>query len=93
MLGTVSQVGIAGGREDGVVPEELLYLDQIDTGLDQVSGIAVSKAVWGNLFFRPQWRMTRASARCTPSAFNAVVALAAACKPRWRSGKSNTGLR
>jgi hypothetical protein len=42
MLGAVSQVGIAGGGEDGVVPEELLYLDQIDTGLNQVSGIAVA---------------------------------------------------
>jgi len=93
MLGAVSQVGIAGGGEDGVVPEELLYLDQIDTGLNQVSGIAVAQAVGGDLFFRPQWPMTRASARWTPSAFNAVVVLAAACKPRWRSGKSNTGLR
>ena len=93
MLGAVSQVGIAGGGENGVVPEELLYLDQIDTGLDQVRGIAVAQAVGGDLFFRPQWPMTRASARCTPSAFNAVVVLAAASKPRWRSGKSNTGLR
>ena len=93
MLGAVSQVGIAGGGENGVVPEELLHLDQIDTGLDQVRGIAVAQAVRGNLFFKPQWPMTRASARCTPSAFNAVVVLAAACKPRWRSGKSNTGLR
>jgi len=93
MLGAVSQVGIAGGGENGVVPEELLHLDQIDTGLDQVRGIAVAQAVRGNLFFKPQWPMTRASARCTPSAFNAVVVLAAACRPRWRSGKSSTGLR
>ena len=42
MLGALSQVGIAGGGEYGVVPEEFLYLDQIDTGLDQVSGIAVA---------------------------------------------------
>ena len=41
MLGAVSQVGIAGGGENGVVPEELLHLDQIDTGLNQVRGIAV----------------------------------------------------
>ena len=93
MLGLVGQMGIAGGGEYRVVPEDLLYLDQIDAGLDQVRGVAVSKAVGGDLFFRPQWPMTRASARCTPSAFNAVVVLAAACKPRWRSGKSNTGLR
>ena len=66
MLGAVSEVGIAGGGEDGVMAEEFLYLDQIDTGLDQVSGIAVPQAVWGDLFFTPQWPMTRASARCTP---------------------------
>ena len=42
MLGAVSQVGIAGGRENGVVSEELLHLDQIDTGLNQVRGIAVA---------------------------------------------------
>ena len=41
MLGLVSQMSIAGGGENGVMAEELLYLDQIDTGLDQVSGIAV----------------------------------------------------
>jgi hypothetical protein len=41
MLGLVGQMGIAGGGENGVMAEELLYLDQIDTGLDQVSGIAV----------------------------------------------------
>ena len=41
MLGLVSQMGIARGGENGVMAEELLYLDQIDTGFDQVSGIAV----------------------------------------------------
>ena len=54
MLGTVSQMRIAGGRENGVVPEELLDLDQIDTSLDQVRGIAVAKAVRRDLFFSPQ---------------------------------------
>ena len=93
MLGLVGQMGITGSGENGVMAEEFLYLDQIDTGLDQVGGIAVAQTVGGDLFFRPQWPMTRASARCTPSAFNAVVVLAAACNPRWRSGKRNTGLR
>ena len=58
MLGTVSQMRIAGGRENGVVPEELLYLDQIDAGLDQVGGIAVAQAVRRDLFFRPQTSTT-----------------------------------
>ena len=42
MLGLIGQMGIADGGEYRVVPKEFLYLDQIDTGLDQVSGIAVS---------------------------------------------------
>ena len=42
MLGLVSQMGIGGGGEYRVMAEELLYLDQIDTSLDQVSCIAVS---------------------------------------------------
>jgi hypothetical protein len=54
MLGLIGQMGIAGGGEDGMVAEEFLHLDQIDTGLDQVGGIAVAQAVGGNLFFRPQ---------------------------------------
>jgi hypothetical protein len=42
MLGLIGQMGIAGGGEDRVVAEEFLHLDQIDTGLDQVGGIAVT---------------------------------------------------
>jgi hypothetical protein len=42
MLGLVGQMGIAGGGENGVMAEELLYLDQIDAGLDQVGGITMS---------------------------------------------------
>lgn len=34
MLGLVGQVGVASGGENGVVAEELLHLDQIDTGLN-----------------------------------------------------------
>ena len=82
MLGLVGQMGIAGGGENGVMTEELLHLDQIHAGLDQVGCIAMPQAVGGDLFFSPQWPTTRASARCTPSAFNAVVVLVAACKPR-----------
>ena len=54
MLGLVGQMGISGGGENGVVAEEFLYLDQIDTGLDQVGGIAVAQAVGRDVFFRPQ---------------------------------------
>ena len=48
MLGLVGQMGVpqgdflrgvAGGGENGVMAEELLYFDQIDAGLDQVGGI------------------------------------------------------
>jgi hypothetical protein len=42
MLGLVCQMSIAGGGEYRVVPEDLLYLDQIDAGLDQVRGVAVA---------------------------------------------------
>jgi hypothetical protein len=42
MLCLIGQMGIAGGGEDGVVAEEFLHLDQIDAGLDQVGGVAVS---------------------------------------------------
>ena len=42
MLGLVSQMGIAGGGENAVMAEELLYLDQIDADLDQVSCITVA---------------------------------------------------
>ena len=52
MLGLVRQVGIAGGGQDGVVAEEFLYFDQIDTGFDQVCGIAVAQAVGADVFFR-----------------------------------------
>ena len=62
MLGLVSQMGIAGGGENGVMAEEFLYLDQIDTSLDQVSGITMPKAVWRNVFFRPQDSTTARSA-------------------------------
>ena len=42
MLGLIGQVGVAGGGENGVVTEDLLYLDQIDAGFNQVGCIAVA---------------------------------------------------
>lgn len=66
MLGLVSQMGISGGGENGVMAEELLYLDQIDARLDQVSCITVAQAVWRDLFFRPQAPITWCRVVCTP---------------------------
>ena len=54
MFGLVGEVGVTNGGEYGVVTKEFLYLDQIDAGLDQVGGIAMSKRVGRDLFFRPQ---------------------------------------
>ena len=42
MLGQVGQVRIPGGGENGVVAKNLLNLDQIDAGFDQVGCIAVA---------------------------------------------------
>ena len=48
------KVGVAGGGENGVVAQNLLHLQQVNAGLDQVGCIAVAKAVGGDLFFSPQ---------------------------------------
>ena len=58
MLGLIRQVGISRGGQNGVVAEDFLYLDQIDAGLDQVSGIAMAQAVRADVFFRPQAKTT-----------------------------------
>jgi hypothetical protein len=42
VLGLVGQMGISGGGEYGVMAEEFLDLDQIDSGLDQVGCIAMA---------------------------------------------------
>ena len=59
MLGLIGEVGVAGGGENAVMTEDLLDLEQIDAGLDQVSGIAVAQAVRGDLFFNPHAPITR----------------------------------
>ena len=58
MSGLIGQVGIAGGGENGMMTEEFLDLKQINSGLNQVGGIAVTQAVWRDLFFRPQDAIT-----------------------------------
>jgi hypothetical protein len=40
--GASAQVGGASGGEDGVMTEDLLDFQQIDTGLNQMSGIAAA---------------------------------------------------
>ena len=93
MLGLVGQMRVANGGENGVVAEELLYLDQIDAGLDQVGGIGMSKRVGRDLFFRPQDSTTLCRVVCTPPGSIGVVAVAAPFKPPWRLGNNSTGLR
>ena len=36
------QVRVFGGGQDGAMAEDFLYLEQIDTRFDQMSGIAVA---------------------------------------------------
>ena len=93
MLGLVSQMGIADGGEHGVMAEALLYFDQIDTGLDQVGGIAMAQAVWGDLLFRPPASTTVCRVCCTPPRSRGVRAVAAPFKPIGRLGNSSAGLR
>ena len=45
VIGTGGEAGIAGGGQHGAVTEDFLYLEQVDTGLDQMRGIAVAQAV------------------------------------------------
>ena len=47
-------MGVFGGGENRAVAEDFLNVKQIDAGFDQMSGITVAKAVWGNVFFIPQ---------------------------------------
>lgn len=62
MPGLIRQMRIANRSENRVMPENLLDLDELDAGLDQVSGIGMAQAMWGNLFFRLQDSTTARSA-------------------------------
>ena len=48
--GVGGQVGVTGGGENGTVAEDLLHLQEIDPGLDQMGGITVAKTVGADLF-------------------------------------------
>ena len=75
------EVGVAGGGEDRMVAEDLLYFEQIDALLDQVRGIAVAQAVRGDLFFKPQSAATFFSVVCTPPRSRGEVARCAPLSP------------
>ena len=68
------QVSVFGGGQDGVVTEDFLYFEQVDARFDQMSGITVAKAVWGDLFFIPQWATTLHRVLCTPPRSSGLVA-------------------
>ena len=76
-----------------MVAKNLLHLDQIDPGFDQVCGVTVPKAVRGDLFFRPQVSMTLCRVVCTPPESIGVLAVAAPFTPPCRLGNNSTGLR
>ena len=47
-------MGVFGSRQNGAMTKDLLHLEQIDTGLDQMGRITVAQTVRSNLFFIPQ---------------------------------------
>ena len=57
-LALFGKMGVAQRGEDGLMAENLLYFQQVDTCFNQVGGIAVAQAVWRNSFFKPQSWMT-----------------------------------
>ena len=92
-LGKAGEVGVAGGGENAVMAQNLLYFKQIDTRFNQVRGIAVAQAVRRDLFFSPQSCATRCRVFCTPPRSRGVRALCAPARPPARLGNSNSGLR
>ena len=42
IIGVGREMGVASGGEDGVMAQDLLHFKKIDTGLDQMRGIAVA---------------------------------------------------
>ena len=74
MVRGAGQVGVFGGGQDGTVTEDLLYFEQVDARFDQMSGITVTKAVWGDLFFIPHSATTLHRVVCTPPRSSGVVA-------------------
>lgn len=86
-------MGITGGGQDGTMTQDLLHLEQVDPGLDQMSGITVAQAVGGNLFFNPQPATTLRNATWTPPRSKGVEAKCAPFNPPWRLGNNHHGWR
>lgn len=42
MLRLIREMGVANGGQNGLMPQDFLNLDQINTGFNQVRGIAVA---------------------------------------------------
>ena len=57
-LALFGEMGVTQGGEDGLVPEDFLHFQQVNTRFNQMSGIAMSKTVRCNSFFKPQSWMT-----------------------------------
>ena len=81
MLGLIRQMRIANRGENRVMPEDSLDLDEVDAGLDQVSGIGVPQTVRRNLFFDPQESTTAFRAFWTPPRSSGVFAVRAPAGP------------
>ena len=74
MVGASGQASVFGGGQDGMVTEDFLYFEQVDARFDQMRGIAVTKAVRGDLFFIPHSAATLRRVLCTPPRSSGVVA-------------------
>ena len=93
MLSAAGKMGISGGGENAGMAENLLDFQQIYAGFQQVSGIAVTQAVRGNLFLKPHSLATFLNVVCTPPLSSGVVAVALPFRPNLRLGNSHLGLR
>ena len=45
MLSLIREMGVANGGQNGLMAQDLLNLNQIHTGFNQMRGIAVAQAV------------------------------------------------
>lgn len=71
--GDLGEMGIAGGGLRALVPEQRLDVAQIDTGLQQMRGEAVTQRVDRHRLGMPQSATTRLTAVCAPQRSMCVV--------------------